>query len=244
MQIQATSTTEPLPKSDSQKLNSTQILYAYVYNMGSSNNAENRVIQLDSFIKNISSRTNPDPKTSKLGKLKTALNKIKTHNASWEKKRINKFKSDNTESIKIDIKNALKIYQEYFLTKFSSDGNPDNCDSDIKDRLSNFNDRSELLKSINDSTDKDSLVTLGIFLNTFLLGLTIASESTISEDKKSTEQSEEIDKIKTNLLAFPGGTSFDEKIVYACINGTIARVMDGISALNDSSRIKICKRIF
>lgn len=235
------------PISTSDTLNFTQILNAYVYNMGSSNNAQNSDVRLNSFIENISSRTDsPTQKTSKLDKLKTALIQIKTHNASWEKKRTNKFEPDSTtDSIKKEIKKSLKIYQEYFLTKFSSDGNPDNCDSDIKDRLSNFNDGSELLISIDASTDKDSLVTLGIFLNTFLLGLTIASESTISEDKKSTNQSEEIDKIKTNLLAFPGGTSFDEKIVYACINGTIARVMDGISALNDSSiELRFAKEYF
>ena len=235
MQNQVTSTTEPLPKSDSQELNFTQILYAYVYNIGSPNNAQNSADTLDSFVKNIASQIPPESQPPKLRLLKIALEGVKSHHLAWQKIEGENSQTDTPDSIKNEIKKTLNIYKKYFLTKFSSDGNPDNCDPEIKDRLSNFNDGSEFLNSIMPSTDLSQLKTLAKSLNNYLLGLTIEAESKISESKDPAEKSEEINKIKTTLLVFPGGTSMKSKIVFACLAGSIARVQDGISALNDSS---------
>jgi ankyrin repeat protein len=235
MQNQVTSTTETSYRSDSQKLNFTQILYAYVYNMGSPNDAQNSSDTLDFFVENIPSQITPESQSPKLRLLKIALEGVKSHHLAWQKIEGENSQTDTPDSIKNAIKKTLNIYQKYFLTKFSSDGNPDNCDPEIKDRLSNFNDGSEFLNSIMPSTDLSQLKTLAKSLNNYLVGLTIEAESKISEDKDPAEKSEEINKIKTTLLVFPGGTSMESKIVFACLAGSIARVQDGISALNDSS---------
>jgi ankyrin repeat protein len=230
----------------SQELNLTQILYSYVYSMGLSDNAENVLGKLDFFISNASSQISQETisQSSKSKLLKDALEKIKANYSSWQEKenRANSTESDTIESNKQEIKETLKCYQEYFLIKFSSDGTIGKCDPDIKDIFLNFNDGSDLLNSIDASNNKTALKTLTKFLNNYLVELTITTESKINDrnsaDNPDENQSKEddINKIKTILLTFPGGTSLlQSRISFACIDGTSERVQEGTFALNDSS---------
>ncbi len=226
----------PSPLSTSpepEELNITQILYSYVYNMGLSDNAENVLGKLDLFISNASSQISQSNK-SKL--LKDSLEKIKANYSSWQEKENvdNSAQSGTLESTKQEIKDTLKCYQKYFLIKFSSDGTLDKCDPDIKDIFLNFDDDSDFLNSINVANNKTALETLAKFLNNYLTGLTIEAESKINDENQDKEDA--INKIKTILLTFPGGTSLlQSRISFACIDGTSERVQEGTFALNDSS---------
>ena len=172
--------------------------------------------------------------------VKQALEEIKANYLSWQTQSDRSISAqlDTPDSIKQNIKKTLKCYQKYFLSKFSSDGSIENCDQTIRDIFLNFGDNSRFLTSINDSRDIDNLKKLLKFLNNYLIELTITTELKITDglDEEQAQREEDINKIKTILLTFPGGNSSESsRIDFACIDGTVERIQEAIFSLSDCS---------
>ncbi len=212
-----------------EELNITAIAYVYMENMMLSKDVHNIDLELDQAIIKISSDLESGSTQSQSNKLKSlqeALKKIKKHSSSLES-------NIETESYKNDIKETLAVYKDYFLIKFSKDGDADNCDPVIKKILLNFDDKSPLFSSINSSNDENGLNKLRFEINGYLATLTILAESTIhnnaSDPNYNSEQQEKyVDAIKTNLLTFPGDATDVLQNDHNCVQGTRQRIQNAI----------------
>ncbi len=217
-------------------LNISAITTVYLENMMSLKDGNNIALELQSAIDKISPNIQSQAQLeltqtqSKSKSLTKALTEIKKHNSSLESKKLVQLDLD-IESYKDDILKTLAVYKDYFSIKFSEDGNPSNCDSDIKTILVNFDEKGSLFTSIKLSQDKESIKTLRYELNEYLATLTILAESTIDDNsndpKYSPDQKKQhVDAIKTSLLAFPG----DATTSHNCVPGTRKRIHDAIFA--------------
>ena len=226
------------PPSKSQELNIAEIFYVY-FNQ-SSGNRDHFQNSLTTIIESNETELNKPPANQKLTLLSEALKNIKQHDLSFESTN-----PGTSTAVKDSINNTLQCYKQYFLTKFSDDGDHKNCDKDVQNILSNFNDTSSnpddttpnLLKSLTVlDSDKQALEKLAQVLNNYLAGLVIKTESKINNNARLEDQKDNVDKIKNILAVFPGGVnSFGmNQVQFACIGGSIQRVEEAISLLNDS----------
>ena len=230
----------PLPaeSSKSKKLNITQIFDTYL-NEASGDEGDLKD-SLELLIKNNKLESEKFTTNKKSALLEEDLRKIKEHYVSFG---IND--SDTSKSIKESINMTLQCYKKYFLTKFSNDGNPENCDPDVKNILLNFNDTSgdvndnnpNLLKSLSVADrDKQALEQLAKVLNNYLARLVIKTESKINNNDLE-DQKDNINDIKNILSVFPGGINQQglNQVQFACIDGTTERVKDAIFVLKKLS---------
>ena len=227
------------PPSESQELNITEIFY--VYSNQSSGNRDHFQNSLTTIIESNETELNKPPANQKLTHLTEALKNIKQHDLSFESTN-----PGTSAAVKDSINKTLQCYKQYFLTKFSDDGDRKNCDKDVQNILSNFDDTSSnrddttpnLLKSLSvRDSDKQALERLAQVLNNYLAGLVIKTESKINNNARLEDQKDNVDKIKNILAVFPGGVnSFGmNQVQFACIGGSAQRVEGAISALYDSS---------
>ncbi len=224
--------------SASQKLNITEIFKVY-FNQ-SSGNRDDFQNSLTAIIESRKSEINNSPTNQKLTPLIEALNNIKEHDLSLESRNLG-----TSKAVKDSISKTLQCYKQYFLTKFSDDGAHENCDPDVKNILSNFNDTSKdlndrtpnLLKSLSvHESDKQALEELSRVLNNYLAGLVIETESKINNNDNLADQKYNADKIKNILGVFPGGViNGMNQVQFACIGGSAERAEEAISVLNDPS---------
>ena len=220
--------------SQSQELNITEIFKVY-FNQSSGNRDD-----FQTSLTAIIDERRLEPANQKLALLTEALRNIKQHDLSLESTNL-----DTSKAVKDSINKTLQCYKQYFLTKFSDDGDRENCDPDIKNILSNFNDTSNnpndttpnLLKSLTvRDSDKQALKELSRVLNNYLAGLVIETELKINNNDKLTDQKDNVDKIKNILGVFPGGvTNGVNEVQFACIGGSLERVEEAISVLNNQS---------
>ena len=232
----------PKPKLDS---NITQVIYVYLNNKLISMGGQDVQTGLDYAISKLSSQSSLETQSPKSNSLKNALEKIKEHNELLSRTKKETLISSNITkdiaSLNKDIKETLGFYKDYFLIKFSQDGNPESCDQTIKAIVSNFDEDGELFKSFTNAreTDKEGLKIIRFELNDYLVRLTMLAESKIKDSndpnldedkqKKSTEE------IKAVLLTFPGNPTIASQRDYNCVQGSRQRIQNAISALNESS---------
>ena len=225
-------------------LNLTEILYTYSNNLNvfvDINEIDGKITLAIAKIEQSQSTQTASPEShllaTKLSDLKRVLEKIKTHNQSFDQKKESYYINRNLpffivgESLspfRNDVKEIFNIYKEYFLIKFSADGNPDNCDESIKDIFSNFDEGGPLFDSIKYTYSRRfnifDAATFMLELKNYLARLVILSEYTISNDSTidQTKQENAINEIKKTLLVFPG----DSKNDHECIQGMRQRIMD------------------
>lgn len=220
-------------------LNITQILYVYLHNKLISRDGQDVQTGLDCAISKLSSQSSLKTQSPKSNSLKNALEKIKEHNELLSRTKKETLISSNATkdiaSLNKDIKETLGFYKDYFLIKFSQDGNPESCDPTIKAIVSNFDENGELFKSFTNAreTDKEGLKIIRFELNDYLVRLTMLAESKIKDandpnldedkQKKSTEE------IKAVLLTFPGNPTIASQRDYNCVQGSRQRIQNAIS---------------
>jgi len=119
------------PPSKSQELNITEIFY--VYSNQSSGDRDHFQNSLTTIIESNESELNKPPANQKLTLLTEALKNIKQHDLSFESTN-----PGTSSAVRDSINNTLQCYKQYFLTKFSDDGDRKNCDKDVQNILSNF----------------------------------------------------------------------------------------------------------
>ena len=227
------------PHSASEELKNITEIFKVYFNQ-SSGNRDDFQNSLTAIIESRQSELNNSSTNQKLTPLIEALKNIKEHDLSVKSSNL-----DTSVAVKDSINKTLQCYKQYFLTKFSDDGSHENCDPDVKNILSNFNDTSNdpndttpnLLKSLTvRESDKQALEELSRVLNNYLAGLAIETESKINNNDNLADQKDNADKIKNILGVFPGGvTNGVNQVQFACIGGSAERVEEAISALNDPS---------
>ena len=235
-----------------EKLNITKITHVYLDYANTLQNVNNIDSELELAVNKITSVLN-DPhqlqsqsqqklisdQSNKLESLKEALNSIKKHHSSLKDLTSESRSKPLAEEYKKFIKKTLKVYKNYLLIKFSSDGNPDNCDPDIKEILTNFSKHGKLFASIESSPDHTGLKEISYDLNAYLSFVTILAESTVNSNPSdpnfnADEQAKNANDIKSILKVFPG-SSTEPTNDFACIQGTRQRIQDAIFSLKKSS---------
>jgi hypothetical protein len=212
------------PSLESQEFNSTQILHDYISSLRdlTAQDLDDDGDNLEKFDSLIINKKKPASFFSLLSPtnpLIKPLKEIRNNHLFWKQKHAGAaLEQNNTlQSVKNRIAKTLESYKNYFSIKFE-----DNIAIILI--CSHFAPGGALYQSIMNSIDVSDLNKAGVAIDAYLAKLTIMSESI--------KENQDIDKIKTHLLTFPGS---HQSVDHACIDGTVQRVQDAIFGLTARS---------